>query len=168
MSATFATGLIVGRFCPPHLGHSFLIDAAVERCDDLVVFVNTRATEPIPGVLRAQWLADLHPKAHVVHVNHDLDTNFNDPHLWDEWMSLLSAHWPLDEGPDALFSSEPYGAELASRFDAEPVVVDEARIAVPISATMIRDNPLAHLDFMAPAVRTWIERWATRRATTTA
>jgi len=41
-------GLIVGRFCPPHLGHSFMIDAAAAKVDDLVVMVNTRDGEPVP------------------------------------------------------------------------------------------------------------------------
>ena len=40
-------GLIVGRFCPPHLGHSFMIDAAAAKVDQLVVMVNTRDGEPI-------------------------------------------------------------------------------------------------------------------------
>ena len=36
------TGLIVGRFCPPHLGHSHLIESAAAQVDQLVVFVNTQ------------------------------------------------------------------------------------------------------------------------------
>jgi NadR type nicotinamide-nucleotide adenylyltransferase len=159
----YPTGLIVGRFCPPHLGHSHLIRAAQARCDELVVFVNTRATEPIPGILRAQWLADLHPDVDVVQVVHDLDTNFADPDLWDAWIDLFGVHWPLDDGPHAVFSSEPYGDELARRLDADAVVVDEARLAVPISATQIRDNPLAHLDKLAEPVRSWVERWGRAR-----
>ena len=160
------TGLIIGRFCPPHLGHSHLIRTAAGQVDQLVVFVNTRATEPIPGELRAGWLADLHPDVVVVEVRHDLDTDFSDPELWDRWMELLHGHWPLPGRPDLVFSSEGYGSELARRFGAEGVAVDPDRDAVPISATQIREAPLDHLDFLAPDVRTWVEAWARERPAT--
>jgi nicotinamide mononucleotide adenylyltransferase len=56
-----------------------------------------------------------------------------------------------------VFSSDSYVDELARRLDAEAVVVDEQRVNVPISATQIRNNPLAHLDQLAPKVREWVE-----------
>ena len=152
-----SSGLIVGRFNPPHLGHSYMIDWAAERVDRLVVFVNTRDGEVVPGALRAQWLADLHPAVTVVEVRHDLDTNFDDEELWAEWMALFRSQWPHDTGPDVVFSSDPYVDGIAARFDAVPVVVDADRAAVPISATMIRDDPAGHLDFLAPDVRAWVE-----------
>jgi cytidyltransferase-like protein len=151
------TGLIVGRFNPPHLGHSHMIDWASARCDRLVVYVNTRAGELVPGPLRAQWLAELHPDVTVVEVAHDLDTNFGDEELWARWMELFRSRWPHETGPDAVFSSDPYVDELARRFGAEPVVVDAERTTVPISATMIRESPRDHLDRLAPPVREWVE-----------
>jgi NadR type nicotinamide-nucleotide adenylyltransferase len=149
--------LIVGRFCPPHLGHSYLINAAAARVDGLVVMVNTRATEPIPGELRAQWLAGLHPDVTVVEVRHDLETDFDNEELWAQWMALFRSHWPYAGGPHLVFSSERYGDEIAQRFGAEAVAVDPDRSAVPISATQIRARPLEHLDFLAPPVRAWME-----------
>ena len=147
-------GLIVGRFCPPHLGHSFMIDAAATQVDELVVMVNTRDGEPVPGELRAQWLAELHPNVSVVEVRHDLPTDFDDQELWQRWMALFRSHWPLDgDGPTVVFSSEPYGDEIARRFGARAVGVDPSRTAVPMSATLIRERPLEHLHFLAPPVR---------------
>ena len=93
-----ASGLIVGRFCPPHLGHSHLITSAAAQVDRLVVFVNTRDGEVVPGELRAQWLADLHPEVSVVEVRHDLDTDFGDEELWRRWISLFRARWPEELG----------------------------------------------------------------------
>lgn len=153
---THPTGLIVGRFNPPHLGHSYLIDRAARRVDRLVVFVNTRDGELVPGERRAAWLAELHPDVTVVEVRHDLDTDFADEALWAKWMALFRSRWPLADGPHAIFSSDPYVASLAARFDAEPVVVDADRVAVPISATQIREAPADHLDRLAPPVRAWV------------
>jgi len=72
-------------------------------------------------------------------------------------MELFRSRWPLASGPHAVFSSDPYVAGIAARFDAEPVVVDADRVAVPISATQIREAPADHLDRLAPPVRRWVE-----------
>lgn len=150
-------GLIVGRFNPPHLGHSFMIEWAAARCDRLVVFVNTRDGEAVPGELRAQWLGELHPDVSVIEVRHDLATDFDDEELWSRWMALFRSRWPHAEGPHLVFSSDPYVSALADRFGAEAVVVDADRTTVPISATMIREAPADHLDRLAPPVRAWVE-----------
>lgn len=153
----YSTGLIIGRFNPPHLGHSFMIDWAAQRTDRLVVFVNTRDGELVPGHLRAQWLAELHPHVSVVEVRHNLENDFNNEELWGKWMLLLRSRWPHDTGPHVVFSSDAYIAELARRFDAQAVVVDAERVTVPISATQIREAPADHLDRLAPSVRAWVQ-----------
>ena len=114
-----ATGLIVGRFDPPHLGHSYMIEWAAARVDRLVVFVNSRSTEPLPGSLRAGWLAELHPDVDVVEVRHDLDTDFGDPELWEKWMALFRSRWPHADGPHVVFSSDPL-RERARRAGSAP------------------------------------------------
>ena len=157
MNRRFPTALIVGRFDPPHLGHSHLIESATELADVVVVFVNSRATDAVDGALRRGWLAEQHRGVDVREVRHDLPTDFDDEELWDRWMALFRAHWPLDHGPHAVISSDSYVVELARRFDAESVVVDAERATVPVSATMIRADPAAHLDRLAPPVRRWVE-----------
>src|SRR6266496_4251270 len=109
-------GLVIGRFCPPHLGHSHLISRAAEQVDDLTVIVFSKDEEPIPGELRAEWLRDLHPAACVVNVHTDLETNWGDEETWQRWLALISGALP--SGPDVVFSSEPYGDELARRLGA--------------------------------------------------
>lgn len=154
---THPTGLIVGRFNPPHLGHSYMIDWAAARVDRLVVFVNTRDGELVPGSLRSGWLAELHPGVTVIEVNHDLGTDFDDEALWAKWMALFRSRWPHADGPHAVFSSDPYVTGIADRFGADAVVVDADRVAVPISATQIREAPADHLDRLAPSVRAWVQ-----------
>jgi cytidyltransferase-like protein len=152
------TGLIVGRFDPPHLGHSHMIEWAAQRCEALVVFVNTSPDrDTAPGRLRAGWLAELHPDVTVIELRHRLGTDFDDEELWARWMALFEEHWPLDDGPHAVFSSDAYVVELAVRFGADHVVVDADRVTVPISATQIRDDPGSHLRHLAPPVRAWVE-----------
>jgi hypothetical protein len=140
-----------------------MIEWAAARCEHLVVYVNTRAGEAVPGELRAGWLAELHRSVIVREVRHDLSTDWDDEELWAHWMALFQRHWPLDGGPEAVFSSDPYVNELARRFGADAVVVDADRATVPVSATMVRERPADHLDLVAPPVRSWIERhWLDR------
>jgi HTH-type transcriptional regulator, transcriptional repressor of NAD biosynthesis genes len=150
-------GLVVGRFDPPHLGHSHLIETAASWCDQLVVYVNSGPRDAVPGHLRASWLAELHPGVLVREVRHDLRTDFGDEVLWAQWMALFREHWPLADGPQTVISSDPYVDELARRFGAQPRVVDADRLTVPVSATMIRQDPARHLHRLAPPVRAWVE-----------
>jgi len=153
-----ATGLIVGRFDPPHLGHSFMIDWAAQRCEQLVVFVNSSTSaDTAPGELRAGWLAELHPAVHVREVRHQLWNDWDDEELWARWMALFRAEWPLAAGPHVVFSSDAYVSEIARRFDAQSVVVDADRVTVPISATQIRESPADYFHRLAPLVRAWVE-----------
>lgn len=152
------TGLIVGRFDPPHRGHSFMIEWAERRVGSLVVFVNSGPADAAPGRLRAGWLGVLHPGVRVIEVRHELPTDFGDERLWDRWMELFRRHWPLAEGPHAVFSSDPYVGGIAGRFGADPIVVDAERSTVPVSATMIRSDPARHLEQLAPPVRAWVEQ----------
>lgn len=154
----YPTGLIVGRFDPPHLGHSHMIEKALEQTDRLVVYVNSSfRRDTVPGELRCAWLAELHPTVEVRVVRHSLHTDWDDEDLWAKWIELFRAHWPYEDGPHAVFSSDTYVSGIAERLDAVPVTVDPDRVAVPVSATQVRDEPAAHLDKVAPPVRQWIE-----------
>jgi len=158
VGSRYATGLIVGRFDPPHLGHSHMIDWASERTDRLVVYVNSSfARDTVPGELRAAWLAEAHPSVEVRVVRHSLATDWDDEELWARWIALFRDHWPHEVGPHAVFSSDTYVSGIATRLEADAVTVDPDRATVPISATEIRDAPAAHLDKVTPPVRQWIE-----------
>ena len=97
------------------------------------------------------------------------DTPRRPPIAWEGFTShdrtFLRGTLPGPEGPDVVFSSEPYGDEIARRFGAEAVAVDPSRSAVPVSATLIRERPLEHLHFLAPPVRAWMEEQARGAAT---
>jgi len=135
-----------------------MIEWAAERCDQLVVYVNSsEIRDTAPGDLRAGWLADLHPQVYVREVRHRLGTDFDDEELWAKWMALFRSVWPLEVGPHVVFSSDDYVGELARRFGAESIVVDAERSTVPISATQVRESPAEHLHRLAPPVRAWVE-----------
>ncbi|MXG36429.1 adenylyltransferase/cytidyltransferase family protein, partial [Escherichia coli] len=64
----YATGLVVGKFAPLHLGHEALIHAALAQCE-MVIIISYSSPE-IPGYepeKRLHWLQTLFPQCrHLV------------------------------------------------------------------------------------------------------
>jgi NadR type nicotinamide-nucleotide adenylyltransferase len=141
-------GLIVGKFYPPHRGHKHLIDTGRAQVDELTVIVCQRPGESPAGALRAAWLREIHPDVNVLLIDDVYDEQ--DSKVWAEH----SIHW-LGYAPDVVFTSEDYGERFAFSLNCEHVLVDKARLAVPISSTMIRADALRHWDYLEAPVRGW-------------
>lgn len=169
----FMRGLVVGKFCPLHLGHELLIRRAQTQCDELVV---VSYTEPGFAGLgrdrRAAWLAARFPglRCEVLDNNHlarlcrarsvaprtiPLDDAPEDVHRHFVARLMLD----LFDGPvQAVFTSETYGdgfaAVMSQVFGApvQHVCVDQSRAQIPVSGTQVRQNPLAHRHLLSPEV----------------
>ena len=145
------TGLLIGKFMPPHAGHLRLIDEARGRVDELVILVCSLEREPIPGELRVAWMREIAPDARVVHVTDENPSLPEEhPEFWEIWTATIRRHVPGKI--DVVFAGEPYGEELARQIGAESVVVDRRESGLP-SATEIRERPLTHWEQIAPAAR---------------
>lgn len=174
MSRRFRCGLVVGKFCPLHLGHEFLIRHAKESCEELIVlsytepgihgydssrreaWLKARFPDVTSLVLDGPRLAALGRQAGIervlpIPVDHEPD---------DVHRRFVA--WLLDEvmgkQADGVFTSEDYGDGFAKvlgrRFGhrVEHVCVDKTRRAVPISGTRIRADVHAHHAYLAPEV----------------
>ncbi|MEV4641345.1 AAA family ATPase [Actinoplanes sp. NPDC049548] len=152
----YTHGLVVGKFYPPHAGHHALIDAAAKACDRVTVVVAPTTRESPPLELRLAWLRAAHPP-HVRFVgtydDHPID--YADPAVWDLHMAVFRTAVATDR-VDAVFSGEPYGAELARRFGAAAVTL--RREELPVSGTAVRADPVAHWPRLGPGVRSWLAR----------
>lgn len=151
--------MVVGKFYPPHAGHHHLIDTAAAACARLTVVVAPSSVESIPLDLRLAWLREVHagtPWVRFVGVVDDHPVDYGDPVAWDAHCAVFRA--ALGGPVDAVFSSESYGDELARRFSATHVCVDQARGAVTVSGTEVRADPVAYWRHLAPPVRAWFTR----------
>lgn len=147
----FALGVVIGKFYPPHRGHSYLINTASAGCEHLVVIVCGRPTDKIPGSIRGEWLKELHPLAEVMVIDDRYDES--DSRVWAE----NTVRW-LGRAPDVVFTSEDYGDRYAGLMGSQHVCVDKPRNTVAISGTAIRNDPFAHWDFIDPPVRGWFAK----------
>lgn len=140
-------GLVVGKFYPPHKGHKYLIDTARSQVDHLIVVLPHHPSQTIPGELRLAWLREIHPDCDIRLVPDELD---NDSKPWARWTIAY-----LGRAPDVVFTSEDYGPRFAAFMGCRHVMVDRARSIVPVSGTIIRADPLSHLDYLEPCVRAY-------------
>ncbi len=158
-AARFRRGLVVGKFCPLHLGHVLMIDQAQAACEELLIVSYTvpefdGCAPPVrEGWIRTQW-----PRARVLVFDQTiLDTrcaqvgvatravphNDDDAEVHRAFVAWICRSL-LDGAVDAVFTSEDYGdgfAAALSNYFSHPVqhvCVDKARAAVPVSGTAVR------------------------------
>jgi NadR type nicotinamide-nucleotide adenylyltransferase len=94
---------------------------------------------------------DSHPDCRVVHVAEEVPQAPDESgDFWPIWTDLIARH---AGEVTTVFTSEPYGDELAKRVGATHVAVDPQRLTVPVSGTAIRADPLRLLGVHPPAVR---------------
>ena len=148
----FNRGLVIGKFYPPHRGHKYLIEVAKSQCEDLTVIICWKPNETISGRLRASWLQKIHPDVHVMVIEDDKLAD-DDSASWAAYTVAL-----LGYTPDAVFTSEAYGDPYASFMGTVHVLVDLTRTHIPISATIVRKDPLASARYLEPCVRAHFAR----------
>lgn len=154
---SFGTGFTLGKFMPPHRGHLYVVREAAARCDDLLVLVCSIRSEPIPGELRAEWMRTLceWERVRIVHVTDEVPSYPHEAPDFDEiWTALLRRHLPEDV--EVFFSSETYGEDVARWLGIRHVNIDPGRRTHPVSATQVRETPLAVWSEIPAPVRGYV------------
>ncbi|MBK9032193.1 MAG: AAA family ATPase [Myxococcales bacterium] len=151
-------GLVIGKFYPPHAGHHHLVRTAAAGAARVTVVVMAATVESLALADRVAWLREVHAadaNVTVVGIRDDHPVDYTSDAIWRAHVELmLAAARTVTETPvDAVFTSEPYGDELARRLGARHVAVDPPRAAHPVSGTQVRADPVAHWDALAPCVR---------------
>jgi NadR type nicotinamide-nucleotide adenylyltransferase len=161
----FNHALVLGKFYPPHAGHHRLVRAAAAASRRTTVIVLGATVESIPLADRVRWLAEEHQADPGVVVIGDVDdhpVDYHDDTAWElhtgVFRSVLGRRAIADGDPtqavvDVVFTSEDYGAELASRLGAKHVLLDLDRTVVRVSGTAVRADTPANWGHLAPATR---------------
>ncbi|WP_281259605.1 adenylyltransferase/cytidyltransferase family protein [Alkalispirochaeta sphaeroplastigenens] len=150
-------GVILGRFMPPHTGHLYLVDFARAMVDHLYILVCTLSSEQIPGEKRFAWMQELAPHSTVLHITREIPQAHRDspqaPALWAQ-----AIRQAVPDEITRVFASESYGHDLARHLKAQFIPLDPSRHNIPVSASMIRQDPWKHWDYIPPPVRPWFLR----------
>lgn len=150
-------GFTCGKFLPFHKGHEALIRFGLAHCDHLVVLVCASDQEDIPGELRANWIqstfhTDRRLEVKVLSYSEAIlpNSSVSSEEVSEVWAKEFTKWVPEAE---LFFSSEPYGEFVAQFMGIESTFFDPLRVAVPISATQIRENPAASWDYLPDVVK---------------
>ena len=151
-------GLVIGKFYPPHAGHHHLVRAAAAQAARVTVVVMAASVESLALADRVAWMREAHAAdagVTVVGVVDDHPVDYGSDAIWRAHVGLMqaAARGVTSVPVDVVFTSEPYGDELARRLGARHVAVDPARAAHPVSGTAVRADPVAHWGALAPCVR---------------
>lgn len=142
----FSHGVVIGKFYPPHKGHEYVMQTALDQCERVTIIVCDREGQDPHAKMRADWIAEVFPQAIVCTTPDDLPDD--DSCAWAQrTIEILGAT------PDAVFTSESYGDPYAHELGCVHVSVDPARVHVPISGTRVRENPLIQWEFLSAPVR---------------
>jgi HTH-type transcriptional repressor of NAD biosynthesis genes len=154
MQMDYDTALVVGKFCPLHKGHEYLINAAAAAAERVVILSYTSRDLGFPAAVRDQWLTQLYGARSLSRKNKYVIIVLDDCHGVPDDDAPDIEHREfcyrfLNERnliPDVVFSSELYGdgfADHLAKRSGKPVAhvcLDVRRDVVPISATMLRKN----------------------------
>ncbi|MBC7804880.1 MAG: AAA family ATPase, partial [Akkermansiaceae bacterium] len=157
------TGLILGKFLPPHRGHEYLVNFAAGFADLVTVHVCPTDADPIPGELRCQWMRETFAGRAGIRVVFNPDplpqTPADDPeNFWRLWRESLLKREPDGVEPDYVFASEEYGFRLAETLNARYIPVDHLRSRFPISGTAIREDAISQWEYLLPATRPYFAK----------
>lgn len=159
-SMKYSKGLVIGKFLPLHLGHAHLIDFALAYCDELTIALVTKETDEIEEAVRISWLkelATLRNRSLVIEVVDEKlpRTEQLEAEAANAWIDYFSRRFM---GIDCVFSSESYGAMLAKAMNIHHVYYDVEREKTQISGSQIRENPMAHLDYLPEFVQDYYKK----------
>jgi NadR type nicotinamide-nucleotide adenylyltransferase len=172
MTHSHTTGLVVGKFWPPHRGHQLLLETAAAQVAELVVLVYANPTGPgpdsaaMPAAVRAQWLRELYRGDELAEGPHigatplrvfalSVEADGVPPDAADDTTQReFVRQWLARQGiaVGVVFTSEAYGPGFAAHLGVPHVAVDTARQVVPVSGTLVRGNPAEYARFLHPLV----------------
>ena len=151
-------GFLLGKFNPPHAGHTSLIDAARRLVDELTILVCSLPDDPIPGKVRHEWMRSIFPDCRVVwHGTNVPQAPEEHPEFWHIWRNIVAKSHP--EPIDYLFAGEDYGKELACQvgglfvpLGARVLRADQSGLG-GLTSSAVRADPWKHWQFLPEPVR---------------
>ena len=163
-------GVVFGSFAPLHQGHLDLIMRAKKEndggCIVIVCGYDGDKGEPLmPHNKRYRYVREFFADDDLVAVYAINDTESmrpNYPNGWDSWMKEFNDIWekavtlsgPYSLAPERVWyvGDDGYFADLVSMWHEHTILVNRTATN-PISATMIRQNPIKHWDKIATPFR---------------
>ena len=133
-------GFTIGKFAPLHKGHQMLIETGLKEMDEFYVVVYDTDLMNIKVEKRAEWIKKLYPNVNILYAidspkKYGLDDE--SVNIQMKYLSGIIKDIPVTH----FYSSELYGEKVADYLKINNRIVDIEKNKVPISASVIRENP---------------------------
>lgn len=159
MEKPYRRGIVFGKFLPPHKGHFWLFDAALEKCEHLTILVCalpdvvvdgkvTVQRDSIPGWQRQAWIKKAYADkpVEVILITEENPQKPDDHFMfWDIWAETIKIYGGR---ADAIFTSEEYGNQLSAVLGIPHEKIDGHRFKYNVSASQILTDPLRYWEFI--------------------
>jgi NadR type nicotinamide-nucleotide adenylyltransferase len=166
MPPSHDTGLVVGKFWPPHRGHQLLLETAAAQVIELLVLVYSNPDDTtFPAPERARWLQELYRTDEKAEGRRIGTTSIRiialtvadgvPDNAADDYTAREFVRWWLSRQKlkvDVVFTSEAYGPGFSKHLGFPHVMVDQKRERVPVSGTLIRTNTAAYAAHLHPFI----------------
>ncbi len=147
------TGVILGKFMPPHEGHVALVRTASYLVDRLTIILSASDKDPISPSVRKSWMESLFPEAVVIVVNNGAEPVASDS---PDWGPIIRGFHP--EAIDRVIGSEDYIVELAKALNAQHFILDPMWMAFPANSVEVREDPFNHWKSIPDYVRPYFQK----------
>jgi HTH-type transcriptional repressor of NAD biosynthesis genes len=127
----------------------------MKNCDRLIVAVCSLKSEPIDGELRYNWVKKQFCNNDKVQVDHITTEDLPNSSESRRDISKIWADYLKELYPEVniIFASEKYGEYVAEYMNTEYMLFDVERKTIPISATMVREDPFKYWDYIPDLVK---------------
>ena len=158
----YNSGLVLGKFMPPHKGHEYMIRFAQQYVKNLYVIIDKTKNDAISLELRKLWLEEEISGIHVITLDEPTPQDPSEhPDFWNFWKNtLLSSIEKYQHNlgiekqiPEVLVASMDYGWPLAKALGCDFIQSDIARTSFPVSATQLRENIFEKWDFLIDSAK---------------
>jgi HTH-type transcriptional regulator, transcriptional repressor of NAD biosynthesis genes len=150
-------GLIIGSFNPVHNGHIALFKFALQKVDTLTILFCYEPDEKIAAILRGQWLRDICREIGegLIHIEEVCDPTLPYEKASSKTVSMVWADYILKRFGkfDIIFGSEKYVDYVAEYMQCKAQILDNQRLNIPVSSTLIRNEPFKYWDYIPSVVR---------------
>ncbi|MBN1468939.1 MAG: AAA family ATPase [Fusobacteriaceae bacterium] len=140
-------GFTLGKFAPFHKGHQYIIEMALKEMDEVVVLIYNTEVINIPLNIRANWIRKIYPTVKVIE-GWDGPDGYSNERSFEIMQENYIIEMLNGIKVTHFYSSEFYGDHVSKALEALDIRVDEEREIVPISGTMIRENPYKYRGFL--------------------
>jgi HTH-type transcriptional repressor of NAD biosynthesis genes len=154
----FKNGLVLGKMYPFTKGHQYLIDTAISNAETVHVIITHNSSQSIPGEVRYNAIKEAYKNNQNVKVYSVSDEGIPAYDYECETLEEFYSYWvPLVYSEvdvlDAVFTSENYGDDFAKYLGIEHFLVDKDRNHVPISGTLVREDPHKYWNYIADSMK---------------